>query len=292
MIPLWFVMALSAAMMTTAVPLVQEKFKADGFALALWNKVFITILTLPILLYVGLPSDPLFYVYLAITSVIYSVSDVIYFRAVPQVGSGVVTRLLPISVVVTFFAWFLVDPELWHSYMAEPRKAVMIGLVFLAFLYFSSRLKQCIVSWQGFRLLWFVIVAACVGPIIGKLALSHAGQVQAPFAYVCIQSLMMVVCLGIFYCWKKPISHQIMFSASSIRTGIILAVISGVMLILKMKAVQLVDNPAFVSLVVFTDALWVLLVYKLIGKKENANIWAGLGIVACAVAVIAVKSLM
>lgn len=291
MIPLWFMLALSAAMTTTAVPLIQEKFKADGFALAFWIKVFVSILTLPALLYVGLPKDPLFYGYLALTAVIYSVSDVVYFRSVPLVGSGVVTRLLPISVVVTFFLWFLVDPQLWRDYLAEPYKMAAIGVILLAFLAFASRLKQCTVSWQGLHLLWPVIMAACIGPVISKLSLGHAGHVQAPFAYVCIQSVMMVMCMGVYYQIKKPVPRVVMVSAAALRTAVILAVVSSIMIFLKMKAIQLVDNPGFVSLVVFTDSLWVLLVYKVIGKKETANIWAGLGIVACAVAVIAVKTI-
>lgn len=292
MIPLWFVLALSAAMMTTAVPLVQEKYRADGFALALWNKLFVAIMTLPILLYVGVPDDPLFYIYLAATAVIYSISDVVFFRSVPVVGSGVVTRLLPISVVATFFIWFLIEPDLWHEYMQQPYKLMAICLILLAFLYFAARLKKCHVSWQGVRLLWPVIIAACIGPVISKLALDRAGQVQAPLAYVCIQSIMMVMCLSVFYRIRKPISHQVMFSKEAIRTGIILAALAGVMIFLKMKAYQLVDNPGFVSLVVFTDSLWVILVYRLIGKKETANIWAGLGIVSCAFAVIVVKTLL
>lgn len=292
MLPLWFLMALLAAMVMTTVPLVQEKFKADGYALALWIKVFLTVLAIPVVMYVGLPSDPLFYVYVAITSVIYGISDVVYFRSVPQVGSGVVTRLLPISVVVTFFAWFIVDPKLWQDYVSQPQKLAALGVVFAAFLFCTWRLKKCEMSWQGLRLLWPVIVAACIGPIFSKMSLAHAGDVQAPFAYIAVQSPMMVACLALYYRVRKPITHDAMFAPSVLRLGMIMSVIFGVIIFLKMKAYQLVDNPGFVAMVMFTDVLFVLLVYRLIGRKENANIWAGLGIVACAVAVIAIKTLL
>jgi hypothetical protein len=40
-----------------------------------------------------------------------------------------------------------------------------------------------------------------------------------------------------------------------------------------------------------TDALWILLFYRAIGKKDDSKIWAGLGIVGCAAALALVKSL-
>lgn len=292
MIPLWFVLALSAAMVTASIPLVQEKFKANGFALALWIKVFVMVLTVPALLYVGVPDHPLFYVYLAATAVLYSISDVVYFNAVPKVGSGVVTRLLPVSVIVTFFAWFIVDPALLQSYISQPVLAAGIVAILMVFFYCATRIKQCAASWDGLRQLWFPIVAACIGPILSKLSMNYAGEVQAPFAYTCIQAAMMIGCFGIFQMVRKPVSRSTLMAGAVIRPAILMAVISSIMIVLKMKAIQLVDNPAFVSMVVFTDALWVLLVYRLIGKKEHANIWAGLGIVACAVAVLLLKTFL
>lgn len=275
----------------TAVPLVQEKLKADGFALALWLKVFLSVLALPSVFYLGLPDDPLFYFYIAVTSVLYAVSDVAYFRSVPVVGSGVVTRLLPISVVVTFFVWLLADPQQARDYLAQPEKMLAIAVIFIAFLYFTSRLRRCEVSWHGLRLLWPVIVAACIGPVFSKMAMAHAGDVQAPFAYIAVQSPMMVACLALYYRLRKPVSRHILFGASALRVGLVMSVVLGLVILLKMKAFQLVDNPAFASMVMFSDTLFVLLVYRMIGRKENADIRAGMGIVACAVAVLIVKQL-
>lgn len=292
MLPLWFVMALSAAMVMTAVPLVQERFKADGLALALWLKVFLSILALPSVFYFGLPTDPVFYFYMAVTAILYAVSDVVYFRSVPVVGSGVVTRLLPISVVVTFFVWFIVDPDLWRDYWASPLKMVGIAAIFAAFLFFATRLKQCSVSWQGLRLLWPVILAACIGPVFSKMAMAYAGDVQAPFAYIAVQSPMMAAFMAFYYRAYKPIPRSTMFAPVVIRMGMVMSVILGLVILLKMKAFQLVDNPGFASMVMFSDALFVLLIYRLIGRKESANIRAGLGIVACAIGVLVVKELL
>jgi uncharacterized membrane protein len=291
LIPLWAALALTAALMVTAVPLVQEKFKADGFALALWNKIFVAVLVLPFLFSVGIPTNPKFYAFVCITGLIYSVSDVIYFRAVPVIGSGMMTRLLPSSVMITFVLWFAVDPPLMMSYLATPWKSGGIAAVMIAFVFFATRVKKCTVSWQGVQLIWPVITAACIGPVFSKIALTHAEAVQAPYAYMFCQSVLTVIFLGGYYAIKKPVTRAVMLSANTLQPAMILGVISAITVFLKTKALQLVDNPGLVSMIFFTDALWVLLVYKLIGRKESGNVLAGLGIVACAVVLILIKSI-
>jgi hypothetical protein len=51
------------------------------------------------------------------------------------------------------------------------------------------------------------------------------------------------------------------------------------------------ENPAYLTVMLFTDALWVLLIYKIIGRKEESDILSGIGIVFCAMGLILIKSL-
>ncbi|MDB5478341.1 MAG: hypothetical protein JWM96_836 [Alphaproteobacteria bacterium] len=290
-IPLWAVLSLAASLLVTFIPLVQERFKADGFALALWNKVFVAAMISPFLWRVGLPTDPLFYGFVTLTAAIFSLSDVVYFRAVPIIGSGLMTRLLPASVVITFLLWFAVDPQLIDKYTAVPWKMAAICAILLAFVFFASRVKKCHISWTGLRLIWPVIVAACIGPVLVKLALDHAAKEQATFAYLFFQSVLTIFFLSLYAAVKHPVPRRVLYSPHVIKVAALMGALMGSTMYLKTRAVALVDNPGFTSMIFFTDALWVILIYKLIGRKETGNIWAGLGIVACAAALVLVKSL-
>lgn len=291
LIPQWAIFAFAAAITVTLIPLAQERLKADGYALALWAKIWITLLIAPFALRYGFPDDPEFYLYLGLTAVIYSISDVIYFRAVPQIGSGMVTRLLPSSVVLTFFLWFAIEPALIDTYLAQHWKTAGILIILAAFTFFGMQLRKCPVSMRGIKLIWPVIFAACIGPVLTKLALRHTTPQQAIYAFMLLQSLMMVGCLGGFLIVKKPVARNIVLSARPILTGLLVGIVMCFMLYFKIRALQLVDNPAFVTMVFFTDALWILLVYKVIGRREKGNVIAGLGIVACAALIVLVKSL-
>ena len=250
-----------------------------------------SLVSLPFMLHHGMPDDARFYLFTALTAVIYSISDVVYFRAVPVIGSGMMTRLLPSSVVITFFAWFAFDPALLDVYLAQKWKSAAILCILALFVYFGMQVKKCSVSWQGVRHIWPVIMAACIGPIFAKLALGHATREQGVYAIMFFQSLMMVTCLGGFYAMKKPALNTRLVSGNAIRTSVAIGTVVSAVMFFKMSAIQLVDNPGYVSMVFFTDALWVLLIYRLIGKREKANIWAGLGIVFCAAMLVLVKTL-
>jgi hypothetical protein len=120
MIPLWALFAIAASLLICAIPLIQEKFKADGFSVAFWVKVVVLAITTPLVLQSSFPDDLRFYTTLAMTSLLWCISDVIYFRSVPIVGAGAVSRLLPSAVIITFVLWFFLDPALLDNYLSRP----------------------------------------------------------------------------------------------------------------------------------------------------------------------------
>jgi hypothetical protein len=289
MIPLWAVLGLSAAIISTAIPLIQERMKGDGFAIALWVKVAVVVLSAPLAFYFGMPEDPKFYLTLSLTALLWCVSDVIYFRAVPLAGAGVVSRLLPSAVLISFILWFFVDPALLDKYIANPLiSSCIVGVLLLATL-FAVLVKRDPVSWAGVRVVWFVIFAACVGPIIEKLSLGYAPARQAPYAFMFCQGSMMIAFWAVYYALKKPLPLPVLFSLPQIKTGLSIGVVGFIVLTLKTIALVKVEQPAYLSVILFTDALWIILYYRLTGRQETSNIWAGLGIVACAIALVMLK---
>lgn len=290
MIPLWAVLGLAAAFLSTAIPLIQERMKADGFAVAFWVKVAVVVLTCPFAFYFGFPEDPKFYGVMAITAVLWCISDVIYFRAVPVAGAGVITRVLPSAVIISFVMWFFVDPSLLQKYLDHPGPSLAIVAIILLATLFATLIHKDPVSWQGLRLVWFVIFAACVGPVIEKLSLGYAPGKQAPYAFMFCQSLIMLGFWSVYYFVRKPLPVAVLFSKNSLQTGLAIGVVATLVLSLKTIALVSVEQPAFLSVLLFTDALWVLLIYRLTGREDKSNVWAGLGIVACAITLILVKS--
>lgn len=289
-LPLWAIMGFGAALISTAIPLIQEKLKADGFSLAIIVKFISALVIFPFVLSQGLPDKPQFYIAVALTSLLWAISDVIYFRAVPIAGAGVVSRLLPSAVLISFILWFFFDPALLEKYLNKPVQAILICLVILLSAYFAMQIKKCPVSWQGFRLVWFVIFAACLGPLIEKMTLGQAPSAQAPYAFVFIQACFMLCFWGIYFFIRKPIPFKTLISPLSLKTGLLIGFCSAIAVTLRFKGLQETEHPAYLSVILFTDALWIVLFHRAIGHRDSSNIWAGLGIVFCAIALMIIKS--
>lgn len=287
---LWVLFGLGAAFMAAIMPLLQERYKVDSFALACWVKVVTVSAALPFVLWWGLPTQPLFYVLVAGTAVLYSISDVIYFRAAATVGAGVLTRLLPVTVIGTFFLWFLVQPSLLHSYLAAPWVSGGIVLVLCFAVYCAMHLKQCTVTMQALRIIWPLLLVAVIGPLLAKPALGMAPQPQVVPAYMLVQGLMMLACWLAYGLVKKRHSLALVWARPTALIGLQVGLASALCALCKSHAYIYADNPAYANMLLFTDSVFVLLIYKILGRKNDSNVWAGMGIVAAAALLVLLKS--
>lgn len=289
--PIWAVFALFCAASSALVLIIPERVKCDGFALAFWNKVAAFFFMVPMVLYMGMPAQWEFYALVAAQAMLWVISDVIFFRALPKVGAGVVSRILPISVIVTFFLWFLFDHALLREYISTPWRSAGVCVALCGSVYFAMRLKKDPVSWNAIRMIWFVLFAAVVGPLMYKFVTKYATIEQGPFAFVFFESLVMVSVWSVFYAVKKPIPSSVLFSKESLKGGAMVGAAMSVVSLTKFAAMHSVDNPGLVPAVKYIDAIIIMAYYRAIGKVEKADVVAGLGIVFCAVAIILLRSL-
>lgn len=281
----------AAAIISTIIPLTQDTRKINGFAFAVWVKITVVVINIPFVIAVGWPTDILFYIVTAITALLWAISDVVYFSSINKVGAGVISRTLPLAGIISFPIWFLFAPELLDQYLQSPLQFAAICTILLGSAFFALQMKKCSTSLKGLRLVWFVLFAAIIGPLIEKLALGHAAAKEAPVAFACIQGSFMIALWGLYAVFKKPISMSEFMKAATYKPGIIAGIGSAAFLYLRFEALRLCDHPALLTVILMTDALWILLFYRIMGKKDGSNIWAGLGIVGCAAALVLVKSI-
>ena len=290
-LPLWALFALLCAVSSAFVLILPERAQAEGFALAYWNKAAAVLFMIPLVVWQGLPVHWEFYALVAAQAMLWAVSDVIFFRALPVVGAGVVSRILPATVIVTFCVWFLFDPALFAAYLETPVRSLFICLALCGSVYFAMRLKRDPVTWSAVRLMWFVLFAAVVGPLMYKTVTQHTSIEQGPFAFVMFEGIVMVTLWSVFYAFRRPVPVSVLLTKENIRAGASVGAALCLVSLSKFAAMYYVDNPGLVPAVKYLDAIIVLAYYRAIGKVEKADVAAGLGIVGCAAAIIVLKSL-
>lgn len=299
-IPLWAVLGIVIALLQALRPLAQERWRGNAMGVAVGNKLVIALGTLPFVILNGLPDNPAFYAGLALTSIMWCVSDIYYFRTVEKFGAGPVSRILPAAIIVSFVLWFAVDPALLATFAQTPWRSAGISLCIVIAALCATRLSRCTVSREAFRTLWPTFAAATIGPIVMKLILEAAPAGQAVFGYVFIEALMMIGYWSLFglarNLWQRrpALNHDVLTSLTApatLKASLAIGLIMLVVLNLKSFALIKVDNPAFLVVLAHTDVLWIILIYRLIGRRETSNVRAGLGIVACAAILVLLKSI-
>jgi hypothetical protein len=290
-IPTWAVLGLLTAFISTFVPLIQEKYKVSPFVLVMWMKACVVVVGIPFVINFGLPTNPMFYLATFVSAILWAISDIAYFKTIPKVGAGVVTRVVPMTVIITFLVWILIDESVRSKYLADPIQASLIaGTIFLS-AFFAFRLTKCPLSWQGIRMLWFVLFACAIGPILDTLSVKSDDIKLAPYAFMVIQGLLMMSFWAIYNLKTKVFEYKQMLEPTAIKAGLSIGVIAAFSMIMRTTGFAMAENPAYLTVMLFTDALWVLLIYKIIGRKEESDILSGIGIVFCAMGLILIKSL-
>ena len=287
---MWAVFGLATAIFSAAMMLMQEHYKVNGYALPFWIKVACVLVSIPFMLMNGIPTHPLFYFYLALSAVLYAISDVVFFSAIPKTSAGSVSRLVPSAGVIGFLLWFIIDPALFFKYMESPIIAGGIFLTLCLFAFFAFKLKKCQFSMQTLRDIWFVIFAATAGPILTKMITFYADMEQARYAYICFQALMMMVLWLVYLFIRRPVPFRIFFARGTWQKGLMIGVVAAGMLLTKFTSYYYVDNPAYIPAMIALDAVIILFFYKMSGRKIEGDVASGLGIVACAATLIILKA--
>lgn len=287
---MWVIFGLLAAVFRASFVLFQEKINMEPVTLAIWSKICCVLFIIPLVIYYGMPTDPLFYLFTILSGIIWSIGDVIMWKTIPVIGSGVFTRTLPISVILNFILWFAVDPSIIGKYINQP---IISGLIFLTLglsCYFAMRMKKCHVTRTALKQMWFVILSFVVGPMMAMLASKYAVPDKGAWGFVFFEAMVMLFLWMNYIFIKSPIKFNTIISKQNLKYGLIAGFLMASMVITYIYGMYHSDNPGYILALISLEAVIVSIVNRLRGKKDDSDIMAGLGIVACAIALILLKT--
>jgi hypothetical protein len=286
----WVLLGLLAAVLIAAMLLLQEHFKIDGVALAFWCKIACVTVTLPFVIYYGLPSDWRFYAWLFPQAAIFAVSDVLTFRILPEIGAGVLSRVLPGTVVTSFFLWFAIAPEELKQLVDKPVIAAAIFAVVCGAGWFASRLTKCEVTMRAVRRLWFPLVGNTLSPVLAKITTRYADTYQGAFGFTFAEALMMIAIWVVWLYVAKPIPFKNLVAKETVKKSLIVGMVTSIMVVTIVASYYFIDNPGYVSALQLIYAAIIMGVHKWMDKKDGSDVVSGAGIVACAMVLILLKA--
>ncbi len=288
-IPVWFLLALASSLFSALGMYMHQRMGGSNAATAVWLKIIALMIAIPVLIEVGLPQDPMFYVFTAAAAIIWCFNDLIYFEAVKNHGAALLSRLGPLGIILGFVAWFAINPELLQKYLADMPRFIGVSAALLLTVICAAFLKRCQFSASAIKAIWPIIIAAAVGIILLKMAVDYAPENQGVFGYVGFEAGMMLIFYAVYFGLKRRSAFTETFSLQGLKSGGIVGLLLVAAVITRTYAHKNVDHPAFVSAIGMLDVIWLIILTKMSGWKDDSNKIAGLGIVLAALLIALLK---
>lgn len=289
MIDIWVFFSLIMSFAMAGMFLVNEYFKASSLHMLFWMRLITLTILLPIIFFIPPPTDTIFYAGTITSALLFAYVDIMLIGLVAASGAGVVSRIEPLSVGLTFILWLLITPSLALDYIDQPIRGIGIVLSLSGALYFAMALRRCEITSQALKYLLPSILLIALGTLGAKIAMDHSPPLSGVVYYAVIQCIIVLAAYIAILLFKPRVDwfRGVNITGQLKDRGVILG---GICLSVtwlmgvpsKQYALSLVENPSYVTLFGLLSPVIILLIYRLVGRREEANVTAGLGIVACA----------
>lgn len=283
----WVGLSLGAALTAAVMPVMHKKIRAERLSMMFWLRVVMLLIVLPVLAFTGLPEKPAFYAATFVTAFIWAYADLSSIRASEEYGAEVITRLIPLNVLVTFFMWIALDPATQGSYLDVPLKGLGILAATCAAVFFAMHLQKGPVTREHLRAFGPVILMSGMGVVYAKIALDSAPSLHSGvFGYIALQAFLMIIIFGALEAVWNPVPRAVFAGRVAMTSGLLMGINTVAHMIFKCYGYQLVENPAYISVVILTTPLWVMLYYRIVKKQIVGDMKAGTLVVLSALALL------
>ena len=186
---------------------------------------------------------------------------------------------MPLTVIISFLLWLAIDGDTLKHYIENPLIALGIIASLCAIVLCMSCLRACKISTAAFKVVLPALIFIPFGGVLTKLAFDLTELSSAALVILFVGSFFGLATYGALYRFIPSVKQSFNMGAVTIKIGVICSFFSTLLIYTANLSFDLVPNPAYATAVSFTSAIWILLIYKIMGKQDNARILPGLGIV-------------
>lgn len=283
---IWILLAVMAGVFFAVHSEVNKHFKIDGFVLNCVQSFFTVVLLIPFIGIMEWPSNPTYYLIVLLCAASGVVSMMALYNLAAKQSGRVACLYQPISVVLTFCLWLMIDAAQRSFLFAEPLRLVVIVLGFILFGLSLQFIRKNDVGWQALLAVIPIAVLFSVGIILTKLFLD---QGNAPFN-ISLNFVFLISAAMLVFSTPVMVSQHIkspkVITRHSLLAGFIVAIFHTISWVLFNMAIILSPNPAYVSMMDGLIPVWFMLYYRMRNIQDDASPKAGLLIALAAIMIL------
>lgn len=279
----WVIFSLIATVFGAGIFLVNQYLKQPGHLLVFWSRVVTVLVLTPVMLQVVWPVRPQFYLVVFITALLGAFSDIRTFNVAARYGGGVVSRVQPLIILMSFFLWFAFDHNLLQRYLAHPVNAGFIMLALAGCIYYSSKMGKCHISRRAFFEMLPALLGYTITTVLNKYALQQGPLTGAVYTYMYMQSGFAVPMIGAYVLWRERGRQAAVIPWRTKTMALAAAALSLAWvysMTLKSYAMAFIPNPSYQVAIGQLTPVFIALFYWKVKHKEEADVASGMGVVA------------
>ncbi|MBE6468127.1 MAG: hypothetical protein E7004_06025 [Alphaproteobacteria bacterium] len=260
---MWFVFALITSLVNAFYFICSQfsKLKADLFIV--YRGFIAALVTTPLIFVFPINFPWEFYGVILFQGFAISYMDYCYFKAFHKYGAENVNAITPLSVIITFSLWLLIDPNIVQVYLQTPYRSLLIVLSIIAIIFSVIKYQNKPIGLRCLKYVFPILFISSLTDISNKIIMNHANN------HIIIASIYRVALTGWIIgiintlgCIKKGYAIKEVFNTENFNKSLFI-----VLLILSMISLNLAmyytPNPAYCSAIIYMSVIWIMVINQI-----------------------------
>ena len=272
----WVLLAFGFSFINAAFNMANRWFRMDGLRLNFWRMGLTVAALTPVMFILPWPQPSLFYPAAVLLGVGTLFSQKIRFNLAAQHNGRVAVMFIPVTVVVSFVLWALAEPTVLQDYMNQPLKVLGIFACLAVVMGAMLSLRRNDLGWRLFLVVAPLGVLHALMDVFNKLALESTGTWLSALVFIYVAMFAGFLLAGALLYQAGQHPDAPLRPPGMLRAASIMAALGLVGYFRVLNAVRMAPSPAYVSAVAMLSPVWMMVVHKLLGVRDDASPLAGL----------------
>ena len=277
----WIINGLLYGFFTALYTLVNQKYKLNGYLLGIWRGFGIAVFFIPFIPLFPVPHSMYYWTLLITQGLLIGFYDSHLFFASAKYGAGPTSRVMVLTTLITTVLWWLITPHEFIKLFDNGTVFITLILILFGFTLSYWQMLKSPVNKEIIIYMAPVILALAFMSIITKDISIHGSSTWAAMIYYLSVSTFVSGCYNtFFYIRREKVKakdfFKNVFSPVAIRAGLYLISFSAALITAKNLALRIAPNPGYVTALLLTSPLFVMVFNKYNKIQDTASVKAGI----------------
>ena len=259
---MWLIFALITSMLYAVYHICNQESKLKAEIFIIYRGFLAALAATPFALVYHYIFPWQFYAIVLFQGITISYMDYKYFQAFHKFGAENVNSIRPLTVMVTFILWLVIEPSIVVRYLENPLRSIIIIASLTGIIYAVMNYRQKKIGRESLKFVLPLLFLSSIIDISNKIITEYAeGHLLALTFHRVAFTGWIIGCVNLFLNRRQNIKLKELIDFKNICRGsfILLLVLS---MITINFAMHYTVHPAYTSAVTYLSVIWIILINK------------------------------